>query len=60
MTKKRARLIAAGMLAFAVGFFVYAVNHPEGSFPWGNGVTYTLYAGYLGVMAVLFIAPFRK
>lgn len=60
MTKKRARLIAAGMLAIAMGFFVYAVNHPTAGFPWGNGVTYALYAGYLGAVAVLFIAPFRK
>ena len=42
MTKKISRIISAVMFAAAVMFFLYALNHPEGSFPWGNEITYIL------------------
>ncbi len=58
MTKKSARSAAAGMLAAALCFVLYAANHPERSFPWPNGVTYALYAAYCAAAAVLLLAPF--
>ena len=60
MTKKISRIISAVMLAAAVLFFLYVLNHPEGGFPWGNEITYTLYAVYLLVMVVLAVAPFER
>lgn len=48
------------MLILAVAFLFVALGHPEMSFPWGNGITYTLYAIYALIMVVLFIAPFKK
>ncbi len=52
--KKAARTAAVVMLAAAVVFLAFALTHPEASWPWGNGVSYTLYAAYLAVMAALF------
>ena len=43
------------MLAAAVAFFIYALNHPELSWPWSNGVTFTLYGIYGVIMLVLFL-----
>lgn len=60
MTKKISRIISAVMLAVAVLFFLYALNHPEASFLWGNAITYTLYGVYLLVMIVLAVAPFGR
>ena len=40
------------------GVFIYAVSHPEGSFPWSNWITYLIYGIYLAVTVLLFIAPF--
>ena len=48
------------MLILAVVFLFVAMGHPEMSFPWGNGITYALYAIYALIMVVLFIAPFKK
>ena len=58
--KKTCRIIAFVMLALAVGFIGFALGHPEASWPWGSGVSYTIYGVYLGVMVLLFIAPFQK
>ena len=58
--KKACRIIAFILLALAVGFIGYALGHPEASWPWGSGVSYTIYSVYLGVMVLLFIAPFQK
>lgn len=60
MTKKLARRAGAAMLAGAACFFVYALHHPEQSFPWPNGVTYAIYALYLAAAAVLLLAPFQN
>ena len=57
---KHARWIAAGMLLRAVLFVVFALNHPEMSFPWSNGITYTVYGIYVIATVVLFIAPWKK
>ena len=60
MTKKKSRLIALVMLIAAAAFFIYALDHPEASFPWSNAVTYILYGLYLIVMLVMAAAPFKK
>lgn len=60
MTKKTSRIIAAVMLLVAIAFLSYAFNHPEGSWPWSNTVSFTIYAVYLIAMVILFIAPFKK
>lgn len=60
MSKKVSRIIGGIMLILAVAFLFVALGHPEMSFPWGNGITYTLYAIYALIMVVLFIAPFKK
>ena len=57
--KKTCRIIASVMLAVAIGFIAFALNHPESSFSWSNAVTYTIYGLYALVMIVLFIAPFK-
>ena len=60
MTKKVSRIIAGVMLVIAVGFVVYALMHPEASFPWSNKITVVLFIVYLAAMTVLFIAPSEK
>lgn len=60
MTKKRSRIIGLCMLIVALSFLWYALNHPEGAFPWSNAVTFSLYGIYLIAMLLFFIAPFRK
>jgi ABC-type transport system involved in cytochrome c biogenesis permease subunit len=60
MTKKVSRIIATAMLILAAAFLGYALNHPEGAFPWSNTVTFILYGVYIAVMVILFIVPLRK
>lgn len=60
MTKKTSRVLAALMFLAAIGFVIFAFMHPERSFPWGNGITYSLYGVYVLLTAVFFIAPFKK
>ena len=60
MTKKNSRIIALVMLVVAVAFIVFAMGHPEMSFPWSNTITYILYIAYLLAMAVFLVAPFKK
>ena len=59
MTKKRARLLGLLLLLAAVLFVLYALQNPQAGFPWGNGVTYTLY-GVCAAVLVLLIAPFKR
>lgn len=42
------------MAAAAIGFMAYALNYPEASFPWHNGVTYAIYAVYSAVTVSMF------
>ena len=58
--KKVCRISASIMLVVAIGFIIFALNHPESVFPWSNTVTYTIYGIYALVMIVLFIAPFNS
>jgi len=48
------------MLIIAIVFIMYALNHPEMSFPWNNTITWLLYGVYFLVTVVLLIAPKMK
>ncbi len=39
-------IIGCLLIIIAIAFILYAVNHPEASFPWSNFVTYTIYIVY--------------
>ena len=60
MTMKLSRIVGAALLAAAVIFVIFALNHPEMSFPWSNGITYTLYGAYAVITFLLLAAPWRK
>ena len=57
--KKACRIIASIMFLVAIGFVIFALNHPESAFPWSNTVTYLIYGIYVLVMIVLSIVPFK-
>lgn len=58
--QKKSRIIASIMLIAAIAFFAFAITHPTASFPWSNAATYFIYAVYILIMVVLFVAPCRK
>ena len=58
--KNKFRIIAVLMLLVAIVFFVYAISNPQFSWPWNNGITYTIYGVYVFVMVALFIISFKK
>lgn len=60
MKKSISRIIGVIMLIVAIVFIVFALNHPEMSFPWNNTITWLLYGLYVLVIVVLFIAPKMK
>ena len=60
MTKKISRIIGSIMFVAAIVFVIFALNHPEMSFPWSNTITYLLYGLYFVVMVIMFVAPFKK
>ena len=60
MKKSTSRIVGLVMLIIAVAFIVFALNHPEMSFPWNNTITWLLYGLYVIVIVVLFIAPKMK
>ena len=60
MKKSISRIIGVIMLIVALVFIVFALNHPEMSFPWNNTITWLLYGLYVLVTVVLFIAPKMK
>ena len=57
MKKSTSRIVGLVMLIIAVAFIMFAVNHPEMSFPWNNTITWLLYGLYVLVTVVLLIAP---
>ena len=57
MKKRISRIIGLTMLIIAIVFIMFAVNHPEKSFPWSNTITWLLYGVYSLVTVVLLIAP---
>ena len=49
--KNISRIIGLIMLIIAIVFIMFALNHPEKSFPWNNTITWLLYGVYfLGVI----------
>ena len=60
MKKSTSRIVGLVMLIIAVAFIMFAVNHPEMSFPWNNTVTWLLYGFDVLVTIVLLIAPKLK
>ena len=60
MNKKISRILGLVMIIIAIVFVVFALNHPEMSFPWNNIITWVLYGLYAIVTAVLLIAPTKK
>ena len=48
------------MLIVAFVFIMFALNHPEKSFPWNNTIKWLLYGVYFLVTVVLLIAPNMK
>ena len=57
MKKSISRIIGLTMLIIAIAFIIFALNHPEKSFPWSNTITWLLYGVYFLVTVVLLIAP---
>ena len=57
MKKGISRIIGVIMLIVAIVFIMFALNHPEKSFPWNNTITWLLYGVYFLVTVVLLIAP---
>ena len=60
MKKSTSRIVGLVMLIIAVAFIMFAVNHPEMSFPWNNTITWLLYGLYILVTVMLLIAPKTK
>ena len=60
MKKNTSRIVGLIMLIIAVAFIIFALNHPEMSFPWNNTITWFLYSLYFLVTVVLLIAPKMK
>ena len=60
MKKSASRIIGLLMLIIAGIFIMFAMNHPEMSFPWNNTITWLLYGLYFLVTVVLLIAPKMK
>ena len=60
MKKNTSRIVGLIMLIIAVAFILFALNHPEMSFPWNNTITWLLYGLYFLVTVVLLIAPKMK
>ena len=57
MKKSISRIIGVMMLIVAIVFIMFALNHPEKSFPWNNIITRLLSGVYFLVAVVLLIAP---
>jgi hypothetical protein len=54
------KVIGLLMMLVAIVFVIFALNHPEMSFPWSNNITYTLYGVYALVTLILLIIPRKK
>ena len=60
MKKRISRILGLIMLIIAIAFIVFALNHPEMSFPWNNTITWLLYGLYILVTVMLLIATKAK
>ena len=48
------------LVVVAIGFVIYAVGHPELSFPWSIQITHILYGLYVDAVVLLFVLAFWK
>ena len=48
------------LAAAAIGFVIYALGHPELSFPWSVQITHVLYGLYVDAVLLLFVMAFWK
>ena len=53
---RKSFIMGCTFVAIGVLFVLYALNHPESSFPWPNRVTYLGYFVYFCVTVACFIA----
>lgn len=61
MKKKRTFLIIGiVMILAAIAFINYALNNPQGSFPWDNSITYGIYLIYIVVTISFIVKGIRK
>lgn len=60
MKKNVSKIIGLVMVVIAIAFIIFALNHPEKSFPWSNTITWGSYGLYAIVTIVLLIAPTKK
>ena len=58
--KKRFFIPACVTAAAAIGFVVYALGHPEMSFPWSMQITHIMYGLYVDAVMLLFVLAFWK
>ena len=58
--KKRFFIPACALAAAAVGFVMYALAHPELSFPWNVRITHLLYGLYADAVVLLFALAFLQ
>lgn len=56
MKKIISRIIGLVMVVIAIAFVVFALNHPEMSFPWSNTITWELYGVYAVITVILLIS----
>ena len=47
-------------MAVAVGFVIFALGHPEMSFPWNTQITHIFYGLYVDAVILLFVLAFWK
>lgn len=48
------------MVVIAICFMVFALNHPEMSFPWSNNITYVIYGLYCIATVFIFFKSKRN
>ena len=58
--KKQFFIPACVLAVAAIGFVVYALGHPELSFPWSMQLTNILYGLYVDAVMLLFVLAFWK
>lgn len=58
--KKKYLIMLCVLLAAGIGFLLFAVQHPEMSFPWNHRITNVIYGFYAALVVLLTILSFRK
>ena len=58
--KKKYFVSACLMVVLGIGFVIFALRHPEMSFPWDNRITNCLYGLYVDAVVLLFALSFWK